>query len=143
VNLTLKASSSATVGQTVKATEQRVAEANKIVEKTVAEAKTLIQNNDLVGALKKVEALTDVKKETGNAVIQAKLITESATANSALASPSATTALTASTTPTSVPAAVVKPVIQTNVTVPAPVSAHSTTDVPVSVQSIKLKSGQR
>ncbi len=135
--------SSATVGQTVKATEQRVAEANKIVEKTVAEAKTLIQNNDLVGALKKVEALTDVKKETGNAVIQAKLITESATANSALSSPNAATAPTASTTPASVPAATTKPVLQTNVTVPAPTSAHSTTDVPVSVQSIKLKSGQR
>ncbi|MBP9695071.1 MAG: hypothetical protein KBD73_01535 [Candidatus Magasanikbacteria bacterium] len=135
--------SSATVGQTVKATEQRVAEANKIVEKTVAEAKTLIQNNDLVGALKKVEALTDVKKETGNAVIQAKLITESATANSALSSPNAATAPTASTTPASVPAATTKPVLQTNVTVPAPTSAHSTNDVPVSVQSIKLKSGQR
>lgn len=63
------------VTEAVKATEQKAIEASKIVDKTVAEAKTLIQNNDLLGAIKKVEALTEFKKDAGDAVIQAKRVT--------------------------------------------------------------------
>ena len=60
--------------QQVAATTEKVQEANKIVANTVAEAKTLIATNNitsLLGAIKKVQELTGVKKETKNVLSQA------------------------------------------------------------------------
>lgn len=58
----------------VQTTEQTVAAASKVAEKTVAEAKTLIENNDLAGAVRKVQELQTVKKEAESAVAEAKQI---------------------------------------------------------------------
>jgi hypothetical protein len=62
--------------ETVKATEQKVGEASKIVEQGIAEAKTLMDNNDLLGAIKKVQTLTEVKKDADTVVLEAKIISD-------------------------------------------------------------------
>ncbi len=70
------ASSTITVAQAIKVTEQTVGDANKIVQKTVAEAKTMIGNNDLLGALQKVQELATVKKDTATVVIDAQAVAD-------------------------------------------------------------------
>lgn len=45
----------------------------------VAEAKTMIDNNDLLGAIKKVQTLTEVKNDTGTAVLEAKIMADTLT----------------------------------------------------------------
>lgn len=70
---------STTVSTTIEIATEQAIETGKFVEKTVAEARTMIQNNDLLGAIKKVEELTEVKKGVGVAAIEAKIMTNSLT----------------------------------------------------------------
>lgn len=62
---------------------------------TAAEAQTLIDNNDLLGAIKKVQTLTEVKKDAGTAVLEAKLIVEKNAALNAASTTPATPTTTA------------------------------------------------
>lgn len=64
---------------------------------TAAEAKTLIDNNDLLGAIKKVQTLTEVKKDAGTAMLEAKLIIGN-TASTTPATATTTPAITSTTT---------------------------------------------
>lgn len=61
------------IKEQLKATGEKADAAAKAAEKTAAEAKTLIENNDLLAALKKVETLVEVKKDIVSAVIDARM----------------------------------------------------------------------
>jgi hypothetical protein len=62
---------------------------------TAAEAQTLIDNNDLLGAIKKVQTLTEVKKDAGTAALEAKLnVVPAETATSTPVQTQATTTTT-------------------------------------------------
>lgn len=62
------------IKEAVQAAEQKVDEAAKKGEETVVAAKTLIEQNDLKGALKKVEELGEVKQQAQAAISDVKQV---------------------------------------------------------------------